>query len=416
MKKIKYIKKIVLTLFLASTTQVSVAGFNTVFLLGDSLSDQGNLFSATEQILGEGIPASDYYYAGRFSNAENYVDYMSENIGIVITPSIMGGNNFAYGGTRTDYNRVEDDATKPPPVNLLGQGGILPEDAFPWTLDTQRQAFQSLGIVDPNALYIVFSGANDLADLTAIVAQSFSNPAFTVDPAEFIQKVVDGINNSIAAFVAAGGEDIIVANVPNLGVVPGITQFGPGFSALATGLSMQYNQALAAMLTQWEDQTNIIHFDTFSLLTQVVQEPEEFGFSNATEACYTGFVGPADPDDTVCSDPDSYVFWDSEHPTSAFHALMADFMLTTAAEDLLDDLILRVAMLDVHKGTKRSLTAKLDAAMSNLQKHNNVASVQGSLRAFINSINAQTNKKIAADDATILIERAERIMDLLVSG
>ncbi len=428
MNKFENIKKFALIIFLASVTQVSVAGFTTVYLLGDSLSDQGNLFTSTELLVGEGngVPASDHYYAGRFSNAENYVDFLSRNLGIEINASIMWGNNFAYGGTRTDYNRVEDDFSKPFPVNILCQNGMIgpsgcdygmpPFFGFdpgikPWSLELQVEDFQSRGIMDPDALYIVFSGANDLADLTAIVARFGGDPETFIPP--FIEKVVGGISSGIAAFVAVGGKDIIVANAPNLGVVPSVTRFGPQFSALATGLSEQYNQALMAMLAQWEGQTNIILFDTFSLITEVVHAPDDYGFSNVTEACYSGFVGPAGPDDTVCDEPDAYAFWDVEHPTSAFHALMAEFMLATAAEDILNDLMMRVAMLDLHNGFKRSLAAKLDAAMLKLLNNNSNASVRGSLRAFIKSIKAQTGKKIAANDAAILIQRAKRTIALL---
>ena len=56
--------------------------FTHMFVLGDSLSDQGNLFFATSD-LGVAvnlapIPAADHYYMGRFSNGENYAGLLAQ--------------------------------------------------------------------------------------------------------------------------------------------------------------------------------------------------------------------------------------------------------------------------------------------------------------------------------------------------
>ena len=374
------------------------------------MSDQGNLFGATSAILGpgNGIPASDHYYQGRFANGGNYVDFLGEQLGVSAGPSLLGGNNFAYGGARTDYNRVEDDATKPYPVSLLGQGGQLPEDLYPWTLNDEREAFAARGVLDPDALYIVFSGANDLADLTASVA------VFGVDPMPVVLGLVDGIRAAIAEFVAAGAQDIIVPNIPDLGLVPATLQYGPGFAMLATNLSTLYNNALDAMLSEWQGVTNIIPFDTFSFLDDVVGDPAAFGFTNATEPCYTGFVLPG-PGETECADPDAYVFWDREHPTSALHAVLANQMLTAATLDVLDDLTQRVASLAASDATRRPFAAMLDRvtqALASPDCHDDAAA-GALLDAFVHAVQARAGHGVAPDDATTLADRARRLASLV---
>jgi len=397
-------------LLLVPVLAAPAVAFDDLYVVGDSLSDQGNLFAATSLILGpgNGIPASDHYYQGRFSNGGNYVDFLGERLGLASAPSLLGGNNFAYGGTRTDYNTVEDDATKPFPVSLLGQGGVLPEDLFPWTLNGQREAFAARAVFDPDALYVVFSGANDLADLTASVA------VFAVDPAPVIQGLVTAISAIIDEFVAAGAQDIVVPNMPNLGVVPGTLQYGPDFAMLATTLCAVYNNALDAMLSQWEGVTNIIRFDTFSLLGDVVSDPGAFGFANASEPCYTGFVLPG-PGETECADPDGYVFWDREHPTTALHAVLADHMVTAAAQDILDDLIQRVASLDVSEAQRRPLAATLDRAWQALTNPtcSDDQAAKALINAFVHVVEAPAGRGIAADDAAILVDRAGRLSSLL---
>ena len=89
---------------------------------------------------------------------------------------------------------------------------------------------------------------------------------------------------------------------------------------------LYFNNTLDAALDQVTG-VQIIRFDTFSLLHQIHDQPASFNLGNVTEPCYTGFVKPATPADTVCANPQSYLFWDSEHPSTAMHSLMANAML-----------------------------------------------------------------------------------------
>jgi len=292
--------------------------FKHMVVLGDSLSDQGNLFFATSD-LGQAfllppIPAADHYYMGRFSNGENYAGLLAQKLGITLAPSESGGSNYAFGGARTDYNRVEFRPNVPPPL----PNGVYPIAAYPWSLDLQREAFldDATRHADPKGLYVVFTGSNDLSD--ALTALLFLHQ----DPTPTIAKAVQGIKNAITAFETAGAQTVLVLSIPNLGVVPSVTRFGPTVSGIATALSQQFNAALAAMLTTVTG-TNIILFDTYSFLNDVVAHPGDYGLSNVTQPCYSGYVDP-NPNGTVCAEPDKYAFWDIEHPTTRFHSILAD--------------------------------------------------------------------------------------------
>lgn len=288
--------------------------FSGLYVVGDSLSDQGNLFAATS-VLGPtyglpAIPASDHYFQGRFSNGEIYAGVLAGRLGLGLSNSLSGGNNFAFGGTRTDYNTVE----------VRPGEGVYPRGAYPWTLNLQRDAFSArvaISGVDRHALFVVFSGSNDVSDILRR----------RLNPATVIPNAVAGIRSVIEAFKAAGAETVLVPNLPDLGVVPRITQLeasNPGISALATALTRQYNLALDNMLSA-ESGIRIIRFDTFSFLDDVVAHPGNYGLLNATGPCFSGFVDPA-PTGTVCATPDAYAFWDVEHPTRALHAALADKM------------------------------------------------------------------------------------------
>lgn len=420
----------VLTLCLAIPIGASAEGFDDMYVIGDSVSDQGNLFEAKEILRGLGVPWEEQYYNGRFSNGEVAVGVIAERIGISLEPSIDGGNNFANGGARTDYNIVEKDETKPFPVSLLdhnpGPETGEEEDAFPWTLITQAESLEDRGINNPDALYVVFASANDMVDLTVIETLIDlgifppPSPGFPHDKEAFIQKVIlDGIINAIEACKEAGARHVLVPNTPNLGIVPRIvknpTLNSQGvFSDNATSISCAYNVALERKLAEWENEpgnedVNIIRFDFYSFLGCVVNNPTIFGFTNSTEPCYTGFVDPLPPDQfTVCDNPDDYVFWDNEHPTETFHALMAEWMIRAVVDDILGDLIQRVDNLDIDEETKNSLNDKLNSAKDKLANHE-TDDVSDKLEDFIEVV----EEEISGDDADALIDGTEKILSLL---
>jgi phospholipase/lecithinase/hemolysin len=60
-------RRMLLPMFALVGTRLAPAGalaepYSSVYVLGDSLSDQGNLFQATLSVTGSGIPADDHYF------------------------------------------------------------------------------------------------------------------------------------------------------------------------------------------------------------------------------------------------------------------------------------------------------------------------------------------------------------------
>lgn len=304
-----YVSGLVVALSLVSASAMAGLPFNHLYVLGDSVSDQGNLFAAT-QVLGPAlaqpaIPTADHYYQGRFSNGETYAGQLAQKWSIELKPSSAGGTNFAYGGARSYYNRLEIPR------------GPYAIGAYPWSLDQQRQAFLNQAVsqgVDPKGLYIVFSGSNDLSDILELQA----------DPVKTIQDAVTGNISTVETFKAVGAQTILVPNLPDIGVSPSVARFGPGAVAYAGLLSRQFNAAQDAALKNIKG-INLIRFDSLSFLNDVIANPKKYHFKNVSQACFSGFVWP-DANSTECSKPDDYLFWDIEHPSRKMHALLAQKM------------------------------------------------------------------------------------------
>jgi phospholipase/lecithinase/hemolysin len=306
-----FIARLIVLFVLAIPLQGWALPFSNLYVIGDSLSDQGNLFLATSAVAGpaNALPASDHYFNGRFSNGPVYTDFLSQRLGIPLTPSLTGGNNFAFGGARTDYNTVETTA-----------GGPLPPGLFPWTLNAEVQAFKNRGVNDPGALYIVFSGANDVTD---IVVNG-------LNPATVIPNTINGILGAVAAFASAGAKTIVVPNLPDLGLTPLFLSSGPAASAAATNLTIQFNALLDAQLDAISG-LNIIELDTFNLVRNVVFNPGQFGLSIVTTPCHSGFVAPH-PNGDECPNPSEFLFWDIVHPTTNVHTILADAAIAAIPE------------------------------------------------------------------------------------
>ncbi|MDE2240767.1 MAG: autotransporter outer membrane beta-barrel domain-containing protein, partial [Rhodospirillales bacterium] len=75
-------------MFAALAAPAAKAG--NLYVFGDSLSDDGNLYKLT------GLPPAPYY-EGRFSNGPVWVEYLPALAGL----NSSSANNFAYGGAFT---------------------------------------------------------------------------------------------------------------------------------------------------------------------------------------------------------------------------------------------------------------------------------------------------------------------------
>ena len=382
--------------------------FTAMYVIGDSLSDQGNLFQETLALTHSGRPAADNYYLGRFSNGEVYAGLLAEKIGLSLSATELGGTNFANGGARTNYNIVENPPTP----------GGFPPGIYPWTLNLERKAFVDLGVRDPHALYVVFSGSNDISDL---IGSALVNGFASTKPAS--DQVVEGVKQVIKAYIAAGARDIIVPNIPDMGLIPKVFRSDPlpgmptGSKLVAntaTALAVRYNADLDKMLKGFSG-VNIIRYDTFSFLREVVKHPVSHGLTNVTKPCYTGFIDPAGPNDTVCSTPETYLFWDSEHPTTAMHTLMAKQMLAKLTSGLMDDFLRELNKMGLQKGIATALqnmVANAKRIVEDTNQSNDVAAL-GMLHAFTSKVKAQRGILIPAEQADALIGRAEQIIELL---
>ena len=249
--------------------------YSQIFVFGDSLSDSGNSFALT---LGA-IPPEPPYFAGRFSNGLVPVEYLSEDLGLTLNPYYDDGlgNNFAVGGATTGTGNTNNDDIAPflPGVTLPGVSGQINDYAS--SLED--------GHADPDALHIVWAGANDYLDYLADVV-----PA---DPAVLLEAGIDNTVNNVTSLTDLEAENIVVPNLPSLGRLP----FSREFEDEATALTIAYNGGLSLALGNLSlseySETEVIEVDLFTANENIVANPEQFGLNNVSDPLLESGLDPA---------------------------------------------------------------------------------------------------------------------------
>lgn len=292
--------------------------FSNVITFGDSLSDAGNV-----GFLGSGGLATSNSFTTNPDPVWSQI--VADGYDITQTASLAGGSNYAYGGACSRANTVG-----PPPFTCVNSPSSF-------SLTTQLGGYLAANPtgVDPNALYTVWAGANDL--FTAL-----GNPATAA--AVTGSAALNTVGN-IAALQAAGANYIVVLNLPNVGAAPqfsNATLFpltaSPSNSASVTGLSLIYNETLNGGLATLGD--GIIPINVFGLIEEIRANRAEFGFTNINEVACLSIGPPRLPISSVGCGPTNYVtptanqdylFADGVHPTGAGHALLAQVVLATIA-------------------------------------------------------------------------------------
>ena len=346
-----------------------------ILFFGDSLSDTGNIWYATN-----GFPPPPYFQGssggppdftgGQWSGpgGPSWPTLFASRFGLTATPSLVpGGNNYAWGGARTG-------------VNGDSQGA-------PW-LDQQVVLYQlSGGQPDAGTLVSIMIGGNDVAN--------------NLGDAAALEAGITSIITQIVNLYGLGARQFLVANVPDIGVTPRFQEIdagNPGVAAFATFWTMQWNAALAAAVAQLELPGAVInYFDFFSFS----KDPELLAlFANTTDACLT--------EDSLCSDPAAYFYWDSFHPSSTSHALLAGALHKMIVVSLLQQLLADVTGV----GPGKSLAGKVTEA----ETYYVAADIEGAcgvLGGFMNQVRAQTGKKLTDAQAAGFRSDAGAIMETI---
>ncbi len=215
--------------------QAATPTYDALYVFGDSYCDVGNLYLATS-----GAEAAPPYYNMRFSNGPLWIDHVAGFLGVPMKPYLLGGTNFAFGGAWVTQ-----------PSSVTGVPSV-PEQVGIYLL-------QHGGKADPNALYILEGGGNDILDTT------------TGSPETLGLHIAEGIHDSEVLLLKAGARHFVIPDLFKVSLLPAAT----GNNSFAAAASTETNNALDELLTPEEqlEGIHIIRMNVFSLLNAVVTDP-----------------------------------------------------------------------------------------------------------------------------------------------
>lgn len=355
---------------LALTAGASQA-YSNIYFFGDSLSDVGAFGGQLYPVGGTVItlPANARWTMG-YGN--NWTDVLAGHYGFksvannpLNTTTSSTGNNYAQGGAQAQSGVKAE---------TVGPGGLTIQE-----LSDQVTHYlqQTGGKADPNAVYTVWIGGNDV---DAAIGTGSTTQAATVITNAATQTVT-----YVAALQKAGAKIIVVPNLPDISTTPSsiygaIKAFADGAGATATqrnnaigaawavlssvssssanrdaliqqalvaannqlggsaaglsSLKSTYNtvsSSLAQLSSNYNllvdtdiNATNphgVVRANMALLIQEISANPGKYGFTNV--------AGSACLDALVCSSAtyaQSYIFTDGLHPTPAAHQIVGDYV------------------------------------------------------------------------------------------
>ena len=279
-KNMRWFKYTLGLLCLLLTLTLQAQPISKIIVFGDSLSDNGNLYALTK----ERVPKPPYYQ-GRYSNGLVWPEILAKDL---FSPPLKL-EDYAIAGAQTR-------GIKPPGLNV------------------QIKKYLKHHTVDPNALYIIWSGSDNYINHPQAGTQA-------------INKAVNDVDQAIIQLADHGAKLFLIPNLPNIGITPLAQHWNKKYPKLQpakhlTWLSKTHNAQLKKQLSQLTTKypITILTIDVYHTLAQAMQYPKQFNLTNITDRCYVGtFYGGG----KACKNPDEYLFWDWVHPTTRVHKLLA---------------------------------------------------------------------------------------------
>jgi phospholipase/lecithinase/hemolysin len=254
--------------------------FTELVVFGDSHSDTGNWAEVTTWELPP-LEMDPSYLIGRFSNGPVWVEEVAAQLGLTLpTPSEAGGLNYAWGAARTGLG--------------FDPGG---EISIP-KVGSQVDQFLSSYVPGGDELVSIFAGHNDFG------WGGETDPSI---PAL-------NIGDHITALATAGIGHFLVPNLHPLGHLPAYR--GTSSEATLNVLTTDFNELLSTELESLETDlgVTIFQYDFSSFVQDVIEDPTSFGLINVTDTAFSNGV--------VVSNPNEYLYWDTDHFTTTFYTMM----------------------------------------------------------------------------------------------
>jgi phospholipase/lecithinase/hemolysin len=321
-----------------------------VVVFGDSISDVNRLIKWTQI-----MPAYPYFF-GRFSNGGTWSDFLADEANVAVL-------NYAVGGAVTKSNITS--SVKEIIEYVKDVGRYFVTGSLRNFINDYRNNELTDGKI-PNVdrtLFVLWGGANDFLskfDKKSEVNNFIDNPDLPgVGSNSIIDQTVLNIIQDAKGLIALGAKNIMIGNLPNIGITPRMAQDNfyknntaqdkYTFAKKLSEIMVKYNTSLASAVNKLKAENpdvTIILFDAAQALQNLMNSVGPEGEANFDygidlqksftqlsapgqqdiiigEKCYKGgYLGSNEAQD-ICDNPSKMLFWDEVHPTAKGHCGIA---------------------------------------------------------------------------------------------
>jgi outer membrane lipase/esterase len=281
--------------------------YSSFYVLGDSLSDDGNLPGPAWFLATGGSPfAGSFSEGGTFSNGDVWNTPLQE----LFRDAGQNAENFAVAGATTSTG------------SLISPG-----------LETQAEVLRLLTDRDDrgdNPLVSLWFGSNDIFDALGSSADVEAAARGAAD------NLAEG-----AAFLAESGvaDDFLIFNLPDLSRTPRYNLFTQNLADDARKATNAFNEQLAVNILLLEQEgIDIVEIDIFSAFNDLLDDPISFGLLDVTLPCVfpssaaAGLFGQ--PTRCSGSTADERLYIDAVHPNRIAHIAISELVLATLQEEI----------------------------------------------------------------------------------
>ncbi|OAN17968.1 thermolabile hemolysin [Photobacterium jeanii] len=264
---------------------------NRMVAFGDSLSDTNNMFNASLWR----FPNPNSWFLGRFSNGLVWTEYLARDKNIPLY-------NWAVGGAAGSNQ-------------YLALTGVTEQVTSYLTYMKMATNYQP-----SRTLFTLEFGLND-----------FMNYNRSVDV------VKTDFDNALVRLTDAGAENIMLFTLPDATKAPQFKYSTQEEIEKVRAKIVLFNEYIReqALLYRMKG-LNVALVDANQLFEQLTQNPQKYGFENASDACLNINRSSAMDylykhsltNECAYHGSDKYVFWGVTHPTTATHKFIADNILS----------------------------------------------------------------------------------------
>jgi outer membrane lipase/esterase len=288
------------TLLAIASQTITANPYSGLYVFGDSLYDSGN-FGVDRRFTNTVGPT---YQPGEVSGPIG-IQFIADHIGLELVPSEFGGTNYAVGGYRSldVLESITADSTR------------LAFNSYFYNLRLNNQT------VDPNALYVVEGGGNDMSRIR-------TSTDYT--------QIANNLLASAKALSDNGANYVVITNLLKFPLSPTLRFLPEIANEFVTDIALDQNEQLLTGVKAMN--ANILLLDIYKLAGELVTDPYTFGFSLSSEEFVANCFEPTAlgcdggiTEGNVNSEnpnPDNFLWNDSSHFTTIGNKIFADYIIS----------------------------------------------------------------------------------------